>query len=268
MKSYEFESYKEFVLARIQTMPKRGRGELRKIAEALRTPSTRISHIFRGTGQLTLEQGAALCRHFGLSELETDYVLASISKERAGTRELQQYYAGQMRAAREKAQDLVNRVSSEKVMSEPDRATFYSSWIYSAVHLATSLPGLRTIDALSQHFKMPRDRMRLISDFLLSCGLCVEEDGKLSMGTQRTHLESTSPLLPRHHSNWRLRAMERHDQLGAGELAFTCQVSISAEDQLRIREQLAQYVERFYEQVAASKPEEKLACLNLDWFSV
>jgi plasmid maintenance system antidote protein VapI len=265
MRAYEFDNYKEFVMGRIRSMPKSGRGELGKLSVALKTPSTRLSAIFRGSAQLTLEQAMALSSHFGLDRLETEYVLCSVSLERSGTRELQSHYRHKMKEIRTQAQELVNRVTSEKVLTDQDRATFYSSWIYSAVHIATSHRDLKTLDALALRFNVPRDRMRMIVDFLISRGLCQETKQGIQMGTSRTHLEASSPLVQRSHSNWRLKAMDRHDRLGSNELAFTCQVSVTREDQAAIRRQLVELVESFYTRVEKSEPVETLACLNLDW---
>ena len=57
MRSYEFDNYKEFIRARIKAMPAGGHGEIGKIAAALKTHSTRISHIINGGVHFTPEQG-------------------------------------------------------------------------------------------------------------------------------------------------------------------------------------------------------------------
>jgi hypothetical protein len=43
-------------------------------------------------------------------------------------------------------------------------------------------------------------------------------------------------------------------------------VSLSHEDQMQLREELVAFIAKFLKRVEKS-PEEKLACLNIDWFS-
>jgi len=69
----------------------------------------------------------------------------------------------------------------------------------------------------------------------------------------------------RHHANWRLKALGRHEHLSERELAYTVPVSISKADQKVLREMLIQTIVKFQETVTASEPSEILACLNIDW---
>jgi uncharacterized protein (TIGR02147 family) len=265
---FEFEDYKKFVLKRLEAMPKKGRGEMLRIAESLRMHSTRVSHIFKGKMNLTLEQACGLAKHLGLSALESEYFLLLVNLERAGSEDLKQMLRLQGQKIRAQAKDLVNRVPREKILTEEQKAVFYSSWFYSGIRLATSIPRYDNVDALADRFQMPREKVRAVVDFLLATGLCAESDGHLQMGSKTTHLEHSSPLVLRHHANWRLKALARHESLGDKELAYTCPVSVTLEDQIKIREMLAEFIEKFLKRVVASDPAEQLACLNIDWFGI
>jgi len=87
------------------------------------------------------------------------------------------------------------------------------------------------------------------------------------MGPQRTHLESTSPLIQKHHSNWRLKALQRSDSLDPEELMYTSPVSLSREDFKIIREDLVLMIKKVLDRVHPS-PAEEVACLNIDFFWV
>ncbi|WP_408099222.1 DUF4423 domain-containing protein [Peredibacter sp. HCB2-198] len=86
-------------------------------------------------------------------------------------------------------------------------------------------------------------------------------------GTQRTYLERSPPLLEKHHSNWRLRALNQFDSLSEEEMMFTSPMSISKKDFVKLREMLAEFIEKS-SQIIRESPAKKVACLNIDFFWV
>src|SRR5437868_2029983 len=82
---YNFNDYKSYVRALIQTMPKRGHGQYQKIAKELRIHTSFLSQIFNGSKNLNPEQAYDVAEYFGLSESETDFFLLLVALERAGT---------------------------------------------------------------------------------------------------------------------------------------------------------------------------------------
>lgn len=269
MKSiFAFDNYKDFVKARIKALPKQGHGELARIAKELRMHPTRVSHIFNADMNLTSEQACELSKYFGLSDLESDYFLALVQLERAGSTELKRTTKRQLEKIKTDAKELVNRVPRERALSDEEKALFYSSWAYSAIRLMTSIEGRQDIASLAAALNLAPAKVRKIIDFLLQTGLCLEEKGRLKMGPKSTHLESTSDIVLRHHANWRIQALQRHETLTEAELAYTGPVTVTAEDFKKIREDIAEYISRFTKQVVASEPPEQLACLNIDWFKV
>jgi hypothetical protein len=52
-----------------------------------------------------------------------------------------------------------------------------------------------------------------------------------------THIEDSSPLVARHHRNWRIKAMERHPVMKPKtELAYTAPMTLAESDVLKIRD--------------------------------
>ena len=78
-------------------------------------------------------------------------------------------------------------------------------------------------------------------------------------------IQRDSPHLLRHHSNWRIRAIQQSENLSAQELMYTAGVSLSKQDFNLLREEMVGFIKRFLSQVHAS-PAEEIACLNLDFF--
>ena len=102
-------------------------------------------------------------------------------------------------------------------------------------------------------------------NFLVSSGLCIFVNGQYQMGTQSTHVGSDSPHLMKHHTNWRLQAIEAIENLDEQELMYTVQVSLSKKDFQKLREEMVQFIKQFLDTVYPS-PAEEIANLNIDWF--
>lgn len=268
MSIFDYRDYRPYVLDRIQKLPKKGRGEFQRIAQSLGMHTSSISQVFNGQKRFTPEQGSRLAEHLGLNEIESDYLLNLIEKERAGTKDLEARIEKRLQKLRKMAESLANRLPQDKVLTEEMKALLYSNWFYSAIRLSTDIKELQTIEALSQFFSLPPALVNEVLRFLISCGLCVEENGLYKMGPQRTHLEASSPLISRHHVNWRLKAVERTTELEhSEELQFSSPVVISKSDAVRIRNILLDEIQSVMKIVTPSSSE-ILYCLNVDWIKV
>lgn len=266
MDIFNYDDYKHYVRDRVVQMPSGGRGEWTKLAQALRIHSTRMSHIFKGSEHLTLEQGFELTRILGLRTAESDFFMDLLQFAKAGTADLKKYYEKKLKDSLVRSQELKTRLPSDRILKDQERAIFYSNWYYSAIRLSTSLPGDHTVDSIARKFSLPKGLVSEVVHFLLATGLCVEKNGKLSMGPSATHLESTSPLISRLHSNWRLKAIEGYLNLGDHGLAYTGPMSIRSRDAAEIRKILVKAIEDAarYSEI---DPADSLYCLNVDFFA-
>lgn len=268
MRIYDFIDYKKYVNARLEMMPKQGRGEYARIAIAANANKATISQIFKGEKHLSPEQAIRVAQHFTLSPKETSFFLLLVNYQKAGSADLQQHLKNEIDHAIEINRELSERLPKTRELSPEERAVFYSSWMYSAVRVLSSIPPFHTKAEIAKRLRLPHPLLDQILETLLQTGLCVEKDGKILPGPQSTFLPAKSPLVSRHHGNWRIKAMERHPQLkGNEELAYTSPLSLSSADVLKIREILAKTIERVDEIVAPSDCE-RIFCLNVDWFEV
>jgi hypothetical protein len=157
-------------------------------------------------------------------------------------------------------------VEPKKTFSEEEKSIFYSSPLYSAIHLYTSTGKEgRTLEEIMERFELTRARAVELMRFLREANLVKEEAGRYKMGIQSTHVAQGSPHLLKHHANWRIKAIQTSESLTAKELMFTSQVSLSEKDFEGLREEMVKFIKSFIAQVEAS-PAEEIASLNLDWF--
>lgn len=267
MNVFEFKSYKTYVKKRVESLPKRGRGEFRKLSLHLNVNTTVISQIFSGTRDLTPEQGLLVCQYFGMDNLETRYFVNLIQKERAGTTSFKKFIQNEINEILKEARTVKARIPKYEEISEDVKARYYSDWLYPTVRLLTALPQIDTLDDISTYLNISREKLRPIVDFLLDNGICVEKNGKLANGKASTHLKEDSPFINSHRRNWRTKSLARINNPDQEDLFYSLLITLSEKDRILIKEKIIELAAQTLKTATPSEPE-KLICLNLDWFEV
>jgi uncharacterized protein (TIGR02147 family) len=265
MRVFEFDDYKRFLAHFISQQPRKGRGLVKAIGEYLRVDPSQVSQVLSGSKDFTEEHALLVSKFVGLGELETDYFLALVKIERAGSKILKDHYRQKRDKLKTESLNLSQRVNQDRILSDFEKSVFYSSYLYSAIRLSTSIGDGQGTSEIAERFQISREKASEILNFLLSTNLCEEKNGKYALGTQHTHVERGSPFLPRHHHNWRVKALERTDSMTDQELQFTGPVSLSEKDFNAIRELLVEAISRSLSKVKESEPSD-VACLLIDWF--
>lgn len=210
MSVFNFKASRTYLLAYVDDLPKKGRGEITRIAEKLGVSTSLVSQVLAGEKSFTPEQANDLVQHLGLTGLEADYLFYLINYERAGTPGLQKLWKTKLEEVRAKALQVINRVSTSRVLNDQERSIYYSSALYSAIRLFTSVGKEgKSLAEVAERFEIARAKASEILNFLADVGLCERLGDRYVMGTQSTHTEQGSPHMLRHHSNWRVRAIQR-----------------------------------------------------------
>lgn len=264
MSIFEFTNYKVFVQSWLKKQPKAGRGFLKAWSEKLGVSSTLLSQVFNGEKELSAELASEFCDLLGLSENEADYFLLLVEYARAGSHHLRSRLRRKIETEQKRAQNVSQRLKVEEL---PDytKAIFYSHWLYAGIRNLTAIPQYQSVEALAEYLKLPRLHVQKLVEFLLENGLCILEKGKLNVGPKRTHVGAHSPLVMKHHQNWRLESFQKMPLQKDEDLFFTFPMSLSAEDAKRIRAYLPSVIEEIHKIVGPSESE-VVRCLNLDFF--
>lgn len=267
MTVFDFSNYKEFAVEKIQSMPKRGYGQFQKMAKYLSIGSVNISQIFRGDRNLTIEQACEVADFFSLPPIEAKYFVCLVEHERASSQKLKTLIQDRLSELRAKSENLKHRLHQDLELSEQTKALFYSQWFYSGIRLITSIEGFGSPEVIAKHFNLPISTVHHVLEFLGRNGLCEENKGIFQMGPASTHLESSHPLVSRHHQNWRIKALENLDSPGSHGFNLTMPCSLSDAALKLIRKKLFETTESITK-IIDSAPSEKLACINIDLFSI
>lgn len=265
MNLFEAEDYKNVLNAILFEKRKSQRGLSRKLAEYLNVHPTLVSQVLTGTKDFSEEQMLMVCEFLGVARLETKYLLALLRRERSGSKKLAEQCQEDIEQIRQQALKVSERLPHERVLSEQEKAVFYSSWIYSAIHLLSTLEKPLSFSEISERLKLPLGKTRAILDFLVFTQMIEEKNGLFVSGSTVTHLEKNSPFLVKHHANWRLQAIQAAETLSDEELMYSGNFSVSKKDFGILREMLMKTIQEFFNIVKPS-PAEDIAQFNLDLF--
>jgi uncharacterized protein (TIGR02147 family) len=263
MDIFSYSDYKVLVNDLLLTKPNQGRGQYKRISEHLNVSSVLVSQIFKGRKDISIEQGHKLCDYFNFIELEKKFFVTLISSNRAGTFELRKFYDKELSELRKQAKSIVNRVKHKNVLSEEDKATFYSDWKYSGMRLACDLAQIVNISDLSSLFKVDEESIKSILEFLMTKGLVKSNNGNLEIGPSSTHISKSSPMVKNHHRNWRLKALESLDNLDDNEIMYTAPMTTSKEVYQNLNKKILKLIDEFVDE-ASSADGEDLYYLNID----
>jgi uncharacterized protein (TIGR02147 family) len=264
MDIFSTRDYRKFLASRLEALPRKGYGQAGRLAAHLRVSNTLVSQVLHGHKHLTTDQAFAAAEFLVLHELETRYFLGLVQWERAGNAAFRRHLDRELAELREQSRKVEHRLTHEAVLSEEQKAEFYSEWYFSAIRMLTSIPGQDTPDAIQRAFALPPKVVQRALRFLAGAGLVVEGKGHYRIGPRSTHVGADSRWVKLHHRNWRNQAV--HDESG-GALHYTSPMTLSRTDAEKVREKLLRIIEEVGKTVDDS-PSEELHCFNLDWFKV
>jgi uncharacterized protein (TIGR02147 family) len=264
---FEFLDYKQYLNDYIDSRPRKGRGFRSLLASTVGCQVTYLSRILNGDAHLSLEQAEKANVLLGHSVEEGDFFILLLQLNRAGTSQLKERFQRQIHEILQKRLSLKNRLAYKKGLNREDQATYYSSWHYSAIHMLLGIPEFQTKEALAKRIGLPAGTVSNILEFLVSVGLVVPKGSHFEMGQTHIYLENDSPMIARHHINWRMQAVRSIDRARPEDLHYSSVITVSHSDSMKIRDILVKAIEQIRPVVRASS-EEALFSYAFDFFEV
>lgn len=253
----------------IASQPQKGRGLVKQLAEHLGVASPQVSQFLSGVKTITMDQAYLIGRYFSWTELEMEYWLTLVDWERASHHEVKKHFKKKLESLKQESLRIGKAVAATTELSEADKAQFYSSWVYSGIRLFCSVGQGKRIEEIHQAFsEFPPTDINTVVEFLLQRQLLKKSGLLYEMGTQRTFVPKGSPFLKQHHTNWRLRAVERAIFIQDEEMMFTAPLSISENGFKKVRRELQDWIKHISDNLESYGDAEQVACLNIDFFRV
>jgi uncharacterized protein (TIGR02147 family) len=266
MSIFEAVDYKSFIREWVESRPSGGRGQYRLMAAAIGVSTTLVSQVVNGEKHFSMENSVDLAEFMALGERESEHFLLLIEHSRAGSHKYRSRLEKRIAKAKTSAQQLSERLEKDRALTDHESATYYSNWSYTAITHLIACDAQLTIDDLAKRLHLPRAVIAKTFAFLIDTSLIVPRaGGGHEVGPKLTHIGADSPLVIKHHQNWRLKGMNQMVFKGDTDLFYTAPMSLSAETANQIRAELPAFIEKIIKWVGPS-PSETVRCLNIDWF--
>jgi uncharacterized protein (TIGR02147 family) len=263
----EYSDYRVYLKDALAALGRKRKGVKSRLAEALACRPGYVTQVLTGAADLSPDQASLAGEFLGLTEEESDYFLLLVLSARAGTPTLRAQLNKQIRRHKDRYLNLKERMKVEQKIAPADETIFYSSWQYLAVLSLLSCPGKDTKESLAKHLNISPKRTAEILGQLQALGLVAVKGAKFTYGPSRTHLAKDSPMVSKHHINWRLQAMQAIERQSGSDFFYSSVITISEKDRDVVKALLISALEEAAKVIAPS-PSEKLCSICMDFFEI
>ena len=263
---FQQSDYKDVI--RLKLGQKAEWGEISRLAKAAGCQRSYLSKALNSHIHLTPDHGAGLCRYWGFNTLETEFFMSLLELARCSSKDYRTYIDEKLNRIRSQWEESSKRQGRAQVLAGEREALYYSSWQWTAIHIAVSIPELQTASALSQRLQIPEPLVESILLSLEKLGLIRHEGYKWKYASAQIHVSADSPWVSLHHGNWRQRAVQDSMQgSGSSGLHYTNVQSMTDVTFRKIKNLFLKTVDESVRLAGPSK-EEELICIGCDIFKV
>lgn len=265
---FEFSSYKSYLRALIEDSELRG--YVSKLAKAAECQRSYLSKVLQRDSNihLTPDHIFGICEYLQLTEVESDYLKLLLEKERASQLRYRQAIEKRLLNFRNQYLNLKKQLGKDQIETDERSSGFYYNyWLYSALHIAVSIPELQNLSALSRRFALPTDILVRHLQELEKLGLVQSKNSKWIWQSGDIHLPKDSLAILPHHMNWRNQAIQNLSLRHVDATHYSVVQSLSQADYETLRMHMLDWIKKFQAIASPSAPEE-LICFNLDLFRV
>jgi uncharacterized protein (TIGR02147 family) len=259
---FEFTDYRQYLELALSE-----RGKKKELSEFIPCQTTFLSNVMSGSANLSLEHAMRTAEFLHLSEKESHYFMLIVQLGKAGSKSLENYYLKQIHEIQKEQNKISSKIASHEVIALHDQVTFYNSWIYAAIHILCAVEEFQSRKAIRDYFHLPSKEIDPVIDFMIQNGVIKEINGQLKQGSTRVHLPKGSPFLIKHHSNWRMKAIQSLDYEREQDLHYTMVMSLSKKDVERMKQIIFEAITRT-DQLLKETGDETVYSFCMDWFKV
>lgn len=267
MSVFTYTDYNKYLNDCISYMPKKGRGFKSELASYIGCQSTYVSQVLNERADFSLEQAVLVSKFLGHTEDESHFFLLLIQHKRAGSELLRQHFEKLINEQKKHRLILSKRLNVKTVLNEDDQVKYYSSWHYSAIHVILSIKDCQSKENIAKKLGLSLQKVSAILEFLCSVGLAKLVGREYQIGETHIHLEKKSPMISKHHTNWRMKSILSLDNETEDNLYYSSVITLSQEDAYKIKDLLIKNIDST-KKIIKDSPEEVLYCFSLDFFKV
>jgi len=260
---FSFQSYKAFMGHMLSGAHRRG--QLTRAAEYLNCQRSYLSRVISENLHITPDHAFNLARFWNLNRDEREFFQTLVEYERAGNPDYRAHLKSQLMELKRKHESIQERTKRASLSVESLQTSYFSNWVWSAVHFLTSIPEYQTIDALSDRLGLKQETILQYLKQLESQNFIEHVRDRWVYKTGEFHAPKNSPLVILHHQNWRNRAVIDAQEFENNAIHFTGVHTLSKSDHEKLKELLLGFIAEANQIAGPSNPEEAIV-LTCDLF--
>ena len=265
MSIYNYLNYRQFILERFEDkFFKKRKTDLASFLGC--GPGFVSQALSEGQTHFSSEPIFKVALFLELDQEETEYLLTIHQYEKSGSEDLKSYLKDKILNLQKEKKEIDSKIKkTDRKLSDIEKSIYYSHWAYMAIHMAVSLPHLKTAKQIASYLHLDFKFVEVVLDYLLDTGLISKENSRLSIGKTRIHLDRHSPLIKSLHQNMRQKAIESLINTNDFNLNYSSILVLSREDSLKIRSMILDLIKK-KEEILIPSPEEEMVVFNIDYF--
>ena len=236
------------------------------LAKVMGCQAAYLSQALRGRVDLTEEHLQRLASHLELSDFDTEYLLLLLRLAKAGTEKLKFHLEKLRQNMLNAAEELAPRLGANDKQKSFEALSYYtSSWIPSAIHVATSCEGFQSVKTIAERFGLEIGAVQTHLQALAKHGLVGLEDNKWKYQGGSIHIGKDSSFDHQMQIAKRLLAIQKMPFRKDKDLHYSVTFGTDQATVLRLRSLLLDAIESLHKQVEPS-PSEDVYSVNVDLF--
>jgi uncharacterized protein (TIGR02147 family) len=262
---FQFQDYKAYLRFKISEN-RLYKAYQSKLAEKMGCQRSFLSQVLNSHVQLTPDHASGLAEFWGLSQDETSFFTDLVLLARAAKPAWKEVIKSRMKRLKEKQETPTDRFEWPTLSSKGEEV-YYSSWYWSAVHIAVSISRFKSAVEIAEHLRIPQPTVEHALKWLEQQKLVRKTKLGWDVSETQIYLPKSSPMVEMHHFNWRQRALDNIQRQDRASLHYSAVFALSESDFHKLKENIVSFLESANEVIGPSRAEE-LVCFNCDFFKV
>ncbi len=231
-------------------------GLLSQMAKAIECQNSHLTRVLKEEVHFTMDQAFRLSNFLQMTENESTFFLKIVEYERSGDRKFRERLKREMDQLKKDQENLSKRFDDKIIQSKEFESLYYSSWIWSAIHVITDIPVYQTSEAIAKRLCLEEKEVRSVLEKLETFGLVKRKAHQWIFSSGVIHLPKTSSMNSVQHGNWRSQAVLRSQSSENDDIHYSTVQAVSFEDRDKIKHLLFETIEHYRKIANPSTPEE------------
>lgn len=263
----KYHNYKEFLNNYVNSSTA-ARGLRTELAKAMGCQAAYLTQVLAEKAELTEDHAYRLARHLNLPRVEFEYLILLVRLARARTQDLRVFLEGERQAILTQTNEVGSRLDSSQPKDIAFIEKYFSNWIASTIHLATSSEKYQTVEALCARLSLPKKVVLETLDFLEDYKMVQRQGSRWSFAGGPLHLDrttQTSRSFQVHRRLQTIKALQQDD--GSENLHFSSVFTLDKETFDELRAAFLDIIEKAHKKIHAGGTDE-LYAMTIDMFEV